>query len=901
MPRRRLILLSTVAFLTVTAATHAADEKKITYDEHVKPIFQAKCFGCHNTDKKTADLDLSSYTAMMGGGASGDSVVPGSADDSYLFNLVNHDSEPFMPPKQEKMAAASVDTIRKWIDGGALENSKSKYTVKKKTNEFALKGAPTGKPDGPAAMPDVLNLQPVTQPTATTAVTALATSPWAPLVAVAGQKQVSLYHSETLQPLGILPYPEGVPHVLKFSRNGSLLLAGGGRGSFQGRVVVWDVKTGERVFEVGNEVDAVLAADISADQSMIALGSPSKVVRVYSTADGELLHEIRKHTDWIYSLEFSPDGILLATGDRNGGLHVWESMTGREYLTLAGHKGAITSVSFRSDSNVLASSSEDQSVKLWELENGGQIKTWNAHSGGTSSVEFCRDGRVATCGRDKSTKIWDQAGKQIRAFEAFSDLALRVTHCDETDRMIAGDWTGEVRVWNVADGKRLGDLKQNPPTIEARISVAQTEFKQWNDQATPRAAEFKKAETGLQTVQAEISKANQLVATATQTQKTVKPQIDVASKLVVQLQAIVNSNTKLEQSLKVAVPQLKTAATSAQAAASGMTDDKALEAAVNEIQKQLTAKQADLTKTTQLLAAKRAEMAAAAASLAAMKKQMADAAAQMNIGKATQARMTPQLKPAQEVYSKAKQATLKVKSGIEQATVAVTRWNEYKALHSELAVLAERQKEFDQVAQASAEAEGMLSEVKTVVATMTKATTDIDVQMKATAGKVSATQAVVTQHQAAIAASAAKIAQVNQTIPILKESLAKAKEATKLMVGDAGIAAAVAAIEKSIGDKTAQVPVLQKQMADKQAAMAVATKSITDMKAANAALALKLTATRAGLVQKQAAVMQAQAKVTEVKAKVEVVTAKVNAARSVVENRRQRIRPVLDQKQANAG
>ena len=46
--------------------------------------------------------------------------------------------------------------------------------------------------------------------------------------------------------MGILPFPEGVPYVLKFSRNGSLLLAGGGRGAYQGKVVVFDVKTGER-------------------------------------------------------------------------------------------------------------------------------------------------------------------------------------------------------------------------------------------------------------------------------------------------------------------------------------------------------------------------------------------------------------------------------------------------------------------------------------------------------------------------------------------------------------------------------------------------------------------------------------------------------------------------------
>ena len=65
-----------------------------------------------------------------------------------------------------------------------------------------------------------LSLEPLVRTTRANALTALASSPWAPLVAVGGQKQVLLYHSDTLELLGVLPFPEGVPHVLKFSRNG---------------------------------------------------------------------------------------------------------------------------------------------------------------------------------------------------------------------------------------------------------------------------------------------------------------------------------------------------------------------------------------------------------------------------------------------------------------------------------------------------------------------------------------------------------------------------------------------------------------------------------------------------------------------------------------------------------
>ena len=461
--------------LCFTVAPSVADDApptKVTYQDDLAPVFRESCFGCHNADKAKGGLNLTTFSSMMSGGSSGMVIESGDPANSYLYQLVNHESEPHMPLNSPKLPDAKLAIIRRFIEDGALERIGSKpQQAKTEHAELKLSKAPTTQPDGPPPMPPRLPLEPVIHTARTTAITALAVSPFAPLAAVAGQQQVLLYNTDSTQLIGVLPFPEGVPHVLRFSRNGKLLLAGGGHEAKSGRVVLWDVTTGKRVTEIGDEYDVVLAADISPDQSLVALGGPSKVVRIFSTATGELVNQIKKHTDWITALQFGPDNVLLATGDRNGEVLVWEAAKAREYLTLHAHTAAITALSWRADGNALASSSDDGSVRLWELENGKQVKTWNAH-GGVQWVEYCRDGRLVTCGRDRQVKLWSADGKQQGKDMPLADVAMRVAATSDAGRIIAGDWTGEVCVWNAADAKQLGTLSANPPKLEELLAAA---------------------------------------------------------------------------------------------------------------------------------------------------------------------------------------------------------------------------------------------------------------------------------------------------------------------------------------------------------------------------------------------------------------------------------------------
>src|SRR5690242_8363976 len=135
---RRTILTAMIG--SAASAAFAADGAKVTFEDHVLPIFKNSCLNCHNPDKKKGDLDASSFNGLMAGGGSGKVVLPEDTGGSLLWKLINHLEEPKMPPKASKLSDAELATIKQWIDGGLLENAGAKANVSKKPKaDFTLK------------------------------------------------------------------------------------------------------------------------------------------------------------------------------------------------------------------------------------------------------------------------------------------------------------------------------------------------------------------------------------------------------------------------------------------------------------------------------------------------------------------------------------------------------------------------------------------------------------------------------------------------------------------------------------------------------------------------------------------------------------------------------------------
>lgn len=464
--RRSLPTLSAaviVAFVSIARGDGEKDgstDKALTFEDNVSAVFKKTCATCHGDGKQEAGLNLSHYAGVMKGSGGGEIVVPGRSTASRLIEVLKSTEEgERMPPDGERLPAEVVSMIAKWIDTGVRENAGSSAAAMR---TLGFKAVAPASEDTPGAIP--MNL-PTVAPVATRRpypLLALDSSPRAPVLAMSRYSAIELLDPATRHPLGTIPFPEGEPLVLTFSRSGRLLLAAGGKPVQGGTVALFDVQSGKRLASVGDEPDAIIAADISPDEKRIAIGCTSRLVKIYSTEDGSLLATINKHTDWVNAVAFSPDGKYLATGDRIGHIHLWDGSTGGVILPLSEHKKSVRTLSWRSDSGVVASCSEDGTVVWWDVKDGWPLATKpNAHEGGVLDCRFGPRGELATCGRDGTVKLWSSEGNELKKYSIVDlsptqgmtppgtkRLPLRVTISHDGSSLLAGDSTGQLHRWD---------------------------------------------------------------------------------------------------------------------------------------------------------------------------------------------------------------------------------------------------------------------------------------------------------------------------------------------------------------------------------------------------------------------------------------------------------------------
>jgi uncharacterized membrane protein len=98
------------------------DSDSSVYVNAIKPVLEAKCFTCHNSDKSNGQLNMEDSLSLFTGGKTGPALIAGNAYNSLIFQrmmLPDYHEEHMPPIGKSQLSPQEAKLIELWINNGA--------------------------------------------------------------------------------------------------------------------------------------------------------------------------------------------------------------------------------------------------------------------------------------------------------------------------------------------------------------------------------------------------------------------------------------------------------------------------------------------------------------------------------------------------------------------------------------------------------------------------------------------------------------------------------------------------------------------------------------------------------------------------------------------------------------
>lgn len=183
-------------------------------------------------------------------------------------------------------------------------------------------------------------------------------------------------------------------------------------------------------------------------------------VQVLDAASGVQVISMN-HDGSVTCVAYSRDGTRIASGTSGGTVRLWSAVTGDAVgRNLEGHTGGISAASFSPDGIRLASASDDGTIRLWDIGTCARTATLELsdHLQRVGFIQFSPDGAdILAAYQVGRMTLWDlREWRTVPVFDSMSDYATTATISRSGKYVAEGDCDGNIRIWDVQDGKPVG-------------------------------------------------------------------------------------------------------------------------------------------------------------------------------------------------------------------------------------------------------------------------------------------------------------------------------------------------------------------------------------------------------------------------------------------------------------
>ncbi len=444
---RLWVMFVACAVVAVTKLTLAADAAKpVSFRNEVAPILAKHCVACHGAADPKGDYQLQTFAALMKAGESHEpSITPGKPAESRLYELVSSSDESVrMPSDADPLARREIETLRRWIKEGATF-------------------------DGPDEQAEIISYLPRrVHPSAPEKyraplpITALAFNADATELAVSGYHEITIWNAADGTLVRRIGKVDQHVYGLDYQPGGTLLAAATGTPGESGEAAIYDTVDGKLVRVLATSGDCMLGISFSPDGKQVACCGADRAIRIFDVASGKRRKLIEEHADWVLGIAWNHAGTQIASAGRDKVAKVFDVKSADAVATFAAHAEPVYSVAFSAGDETVFSGGADRKVRAWKIKDAKENAA--AKFGGDVLKIVVVDRLLFLAGADKTIHEYkyDDLKTQIRSFKGNTDYVFTLAVNAKAKRLASGGYDGEVRVWNLDDGKLVTSFHASP-------------------------------------------------------------------------------------------------------------------------------------------------------------------------------------------------------------------------------------------------------------------------------------------------------------------------------------------------------------------------------------------------------------------------------------------------------
>ncbi len=228
---------------------------------------------------------------------------------------------------------------------------------------------------------------------------------------------------------------------------------------------LWDVKTGEKLFELKkNDDKATESLEFIDEESKILVQSWCEVFVIDCNTSKEVFAKDTKNKDHYIQLSgahvINGSDILIWTEE--GEISVIDIKDGYNEKISHHHNAGINSLTFSQDSTNILIASENKSATILDAQSLQEILILKGHEDIVNTAVFSPDGkRILTSSDDKTARIWDaHSGKELMVLKGHENIVRYADYNPDGTHILTESNDETAILWDAKTGQRLITMEE---------------------------------------------------------------------------------------------------------------------------------------------------------------------------------------------------------------------------------------------------------------------------------------------------------------------------------------------------------------------------------------------------------------------------------------------------------